>query len=207
MYEKILTKASLDLMKSPDFNIDNFYLAGGTGISLQIGHRKSDDLDFFSETEFSPDKVLAQINPDKVLFAENNTIHCIKNRTKLSFLFYKEKLLYPTIKWKNIDISDCRDIGADKIKTIAQRGSKKDFYDVYAVLNLKLSVRELCGMYNRKFRNSGINNYHVIKSLIYFQNADEDPDVNLMGITADWKWERVKNYFLLNIKEFEKYIK
>lgn len=207
MHERILAKSALSLLAMPEMKINGFYLAGGTGLALQLGHRKSDDLDFFSSEEFFPDKILSQIKPERVLFSEKNTIHCEKNKTKLSFLYYKEKLLFPTIDWKGIKIADYRDIGGDKIKTIAQRGSKKDFYDVYAMLKLKMSIKELCSIYNKKFGSSGINNYHVIKSLIYFSNADEDAGVKLIDNSADWNWERVKNYFLLNNREFARYIK
>ena len=207
MHERILTKSALNLLAMPEMKIEGFYLADGTGLALQLNHRKSDDLDFFSSEEFVPDKILSQIKPDSVMFSEKNTIHCKKNKTKLSFLYYKEKLLYSTLAWKGIQIADYRDIGGDKIKTIAQRGSKKDFYDVYAVLKSQMSIKELCSIYNKKFGSSGINNYHVIKSLIYFSNAEEDAGVNLIDNSADWNWERVKNYFLLNNGEFARYIK
>ena len=76
MFEEILSPAAVDIIESTAQHLDAFYLAGGTGLALQLGHRKSDDLDFFSDRMFNADSILAQIATDRVFFTELGTIHC-----------------------------------------------------------------------------------------------------------------------------------
>ncbi|WP_460176483.1 nucleotidyl transferase AbiEii/AbiGii toxin family protein [Thermodesulfovibrio hydrogeniphilus] len=83
----------------------------------------------------------------------------------MSFLYYNHPLIYPTISWQKVRVADFKDITAEKIKAISQRGTKKDFYDLYAVLKLKLSIKEACVIFKKRFASSGINFYHVLKSL------------------------------------------
>ena len=68
MFEKILSSETLKVVVSLISKLDTFYLAGGTGLALQLGHRKSEDLDFFTDSFFNPDALLSLISPDKVLF-------------------------------------------------------------------------------------------------------------------------------------------
>ncbi|MFH1991648.1 MAG: nucleotidyl transferase AbiEii/AbiGii toxin family protein [Pseudomonadota bacterium] len=64
MFEEILSPAAIDIIQSTAQHIDAFYLAGGTALALQLGHRKSDDFDFFSNRMFNTDSILARISVD-----------------------------------------------------------------------------------------------------------------------------------------------
>ena len=113
-------------------------------------------------------------------------------------------LINPSLHWHNIKIADIKDIVAEKIKTISQRGSKKDFVDLYAVIKLKYSVAEVCDIFKKRFGGSDINFYHVLKSLTFYEDAEEDPMPKMKKPDKMWDWETIKSFFLANIQLFEK---
>lgn len=204
MFENVLPKEAIEIVETLSSNLTDFYLAGGTGLALQLGHRKSVDLDFFSPRLFNTDVLLEHICPHKILLASEGTLHCEIQKVKFSFLFYKPLLIYPLLVWRKVKLADWKDITAEKFKTIAQRGSKKDFYDLYAVIQMKLSIEEACRVFKERFTSTGINMYHVMRSLVFFEDAQEDPEPIFMVNENKWKWEKVKNFFEQNITHFEK---
>ena len=203
MFEEILSEKAVKAVASISAQIEAFYLAGGTGLALQLGHRFSDDLDFFSENPFNVDAVIDSIQPDHVFYSSRGTIHCEINGIRVSLLFYSVPLVYPTLHWHNIKIGDIKDIAAEKIKTISQRGSKKDFVDLYAIIQLKYSVAEVCTIFKKRFGRSDINFYHVLKSLTFFEDAEEEPMPRMKASDKMWDWESIKSFFLSNIQLFE----
>ncbi|MBW1699818.1 MAG: nucleotidyl transferase AbiEii/AbiGii toxin family protein [Deltaproteobacteria bacterium] len=204
MFEEILSEKALKVADSLSVQLSDFYLAGGTGLSLQLGHRFSDDLDFFSGNPFNIDAVIYAIQPNTVFYSSKGTIHCEIKGIRLSLLFYAVPLVYPPIRWHHIRIADIRDIAAEKIKTISQRGSKKDFVDLYAIIKLKFSLSEVCDIFKKRFGKSDINFYHVLKSLTFFEDAEEEPMPRIRQPGTMWDWEAIKEFFLSNIDLFEK---
>lgn len=204
MFENVLPENGTEVIDTLSPKISDFYLAGGTGLSLQLGHRKSADLDFFSPTIFNTEILLKNIQPDKTFLVKEGTIHCELKKVKLSFLYYKQPLVHPTIIWRGINLADWRDITAEKFKAIAQRGTKKDFYDLFAVLQLKLSIDEACWIFKKRFASSDINMYHILKSMTFFEDAEEEPSPVLLMEYGEWQWEKIKKFFEQNIKQFEK---
>lgn len=206
MFEKVLPKNAIWVINNLSQTLNEFYLSGGTGLALQIGHRKSLDLDFLTTEIFNTEILLEKIRPEKILLVREGTIHCELNKVKLSFLFYSQPLIYEPIIWRNIKIADYKDITAEKFKSISQRGRKKDFYDLYAVLQLKLSIEEACNAFKARFASSGINFYFVLKSLVYFEDAEEEPQPILLLKGREWEWKNVKKFFEKNIRNFEKFL-
>lgn len=128
------TEATLrKLQESPA--LDSFYLAGGTGLGLQFGHRLSHDLDFFASELFNEDSLLQRIQdqPGFSLAAKApHTLHTVIGGTKVSFLSYAYPVLFPFARFSNIAVADPRDIACMKISAVASRGTKRDFIDLYA---------------------------------------------------------------------------
>lgn len=203
MFEEILSSEAINIIESMSSHFDTFYLAGGTGLALQLGHRRSDDFDFFSDRIFNPDSILARISADKVFFTELGTVHCELRGIRVSFLYYEVPLTQPPLSWRGIKIAHYKDIVAEKVKTISQRGSKKDFIDLYAILKLKSSVKEVCELFKNRFTALDMNYYHVLKSLIFFEDAEQEPSPLMILSGEDWKWEKIKAFFLNNIVLFE----
>lgn len=116
---------------SQDSVLSNFYLSGGSGLSLQLNHRQSEDLDFFSAKEFNSKQLLnnlRDIDDCQYIQIEKNTLNLFINQVKLQFLYYPYNLLEEFIQYNNLNISSILDIACTKLITISSRGSKKDFF-------------------------------------------------------------------------------
>ena len=114
----------------------NFYLAGGTGLALQIGHRISLDLDFFTGESFDESTLIqkvSEIGDFRLDKKSENSIIGTLNNTKISFLGYKYPLVGELGKISSINIAAIIDIACMKFDAIASRGTKRDFVDVYFV--------------------------------------------------------------------------
>ncbi len=181
----------------------SFYLAGGTGLALQIGHRKSYDFDFFTDKEFSPDSLATVIKKSgfqiKGEMKSWGTLYCILEDIKVSFIFYDCLLLLPPISFESIIVADWRDITVEKLRTVSERGLKKDFYDLYFGIK-KLGVDKLCEMAYKKYGRS-VNYFHIIKGLTYFEEAEKNPEPILIDKTVSW--DEVKKFFVSHFQDFE----
>ena len=206
MYEKVINAKTKRVLESLDKieAIKNFYLAGGTALALQLGHRKSIDLDLFSRKDFSTGElktILSQIGKLKVYSEEERTLNASINGVKISFLGYKYKMLFPLVEYgKNLKLANIRDIACMKIDAISSRGNKKDFIDFYFLLK-EYSLKEILGFFDKKYSGIKYSQLHILKSLIYFQDAEEDP-MPLMFESIDWN--EVKKELRKGVKEFIK---
>jgi len=168
-------------------------LAGGTALALQLNHRKSIDLDWFSASPFSNRKiisVLSKLGNFKLDQQEEGTIHGILNNVRITFLYYKYPLIFPLINFSGINLADERDIAAMKLDAVSSRGSKKDFIDIYFLLQ-KYSLKKLLDFFENKYTEIKYNKIHLLKSLVYFQDAENDPMPKMIK-RADWK--KIKSY-------------
>jgi Nucleotidyl transferase AbiEii toxin, Type IV TA system len=170
---------------------EDFYLAGGTALALEFGHRKSDDLDFFSVKKFSNGalkKTLAKIGKFELTGEDKGTIHGNLDGVKVSFLHYGYKLLYPGISFEGIKLADERDIAAMKIDAASSRGSRKDFVDIYFLME-KYSLSELLGFFETKYKDIKYNKLHILKSLVFFGDAETEP---MPAMIEKLSWKEVK---------------
>lgn len=177
----------------------NFYLAGGTALAWQLGHRQSIDLDWFSRQKFSNRLIkegLAKLGDFRLDSEEDGTIHGSLDKVRISFLFYNYKLLFPLVKSGKVNLADERDIAAMKIDAISSRGSKKDFIDLFFLLE-KYSLAELLDFFEKKYQSIKYNQLHILKSLTYFEDADSEPmPIMLKKIT----WQQVKKQINREVK-------
>ena len=174
-------------------HLSAFALAGGTSLALQLGHRISIDLDFLSTQEFDSNALLETLNVQfdigngamgknsAAMFANyKNT--CIKT----DFLCHNYSLLMPINNVEGVNIYSLEDIAAMKLNAIANRGAKKDFYDIYSLLDC-YTMDTMLNFFREKYKQ--MNDLTVVKSLVYFDDAEREPDpTTLLGIT----WEAVK---------------
>ncbi len=210
MFTGALPEKTRALLKKISALLDrrSFYLAGGSGLALQIGHRISEDLDFFTGRSFDPSSLLGSLRGrvDAVgeIVNEVQTLLADVEGVKCSFFYYEVPLLFELVSWEELKIADWRDILAEKFKTAAQRGSKKDFFDIWGIVQTKkLSLGEAVSLFKKRFQSSGVNLYHVLRSLTYFEDADQEPDPRLME-GFDVSWGEVKSFFSGHQSELEK---
>jgi predicted nucleotidyltransferase component of viral defense system len=208
MHESILdekTKQNLALLSQQEF-IAHFYLAGGTACALHLGHRTSDDLDFFSKqnlTHFEMQNSLRRCGHIVVDFSDSQTLVGRFNKTKVSFFNYNYPLIREPQHFLNIKISSLEDIGCMKLDAISSRGSKRDFVDLYFILKkFNLSLKEFFRYFEQKYGRANYNIVHILKSLVYFDDADRDPELN-MRIT--FSWENLKHFYITEIKRFNNF--
>ena len=112
----------------------SFYLTGGTALALNYGHRKSDDLDFFSPNRFSAAALQTELEQPfrfRLRVQSEGTLHCELNKVKVSFLYYPYPVLRRFLRYQGVAVSHPMDIALTKITAIAQRGSRRDFVDLY----------------------------------------------------------------------------
>lgn len=177
--------------------MNDFYLAGGTALALQIFHRKSLDLDFFTAKTFKPEQIANELNSTfkpkvKVRSLGKGTLHINIGGSIVRLLEFKYPLLDKTQKTINgIKLAGIKDIAAMKLSAIHGRGSKKDFIDIYFILKDLFSLAEIITFYKRKFSVLKEDVSLLLKSLTYFENAEEEPEPLLLK-EADWK--EIKKY-------------
>lgn len=179
--------------------MEQFYLAGGTGLALQIGHRISRDLDFFTRTVFDTSALvqkLVSLGAFQLELKGEQTVVGILNETKLSFLGYKYPLLEPSSVLRGIQVASVPDIACMKIDAISSRGTKRDFIDLFFIAK-NLPLTEILRLFQKKYAAISYNLMHVKKSLVYFADADPDPMPEMLQPV---EWDEVKNFFRNQLK-------
>jgi predicted nucleotidyltransferase component of viral defense system len=184
--------------------IDKAYLAGGTALALQIGHRISVDLDFFTVHEFNEMELSSKLEKlsgyTKDRIAKWTILGKI-GETKFSMFYYKYPLLSKTVKFKNINLASLGDIAAMKIHAIEQRGTRRDFVDVY-FLSKQYTLDQMVAMYQKKYSIPSDRLYFAVRALDYFEDAEQEKQMPKMLVPLDW--EEVKEYFRKETKRLAK---
>lgn len=184
------TKRVLEKIGQSDISTQ-FYLAGGTALAFYLGHRESIDLDWFSNKPFSDQdlkRTLSSLGKFRLDHEEDRTIIGTLDTVKISFFNYDYKLLFPLNNYEKVQLASEQDIAAMKIDAVSSRGSKKDFIDVYFLLE-KYSLDELIGFFEKKYSEIEYNKLHILKSITYFENADREPDPIML---KEFNWQKAK---------------
>ena len=179
--------------------ITPFYLAGGTALALQIAHRQSIDFDFFIKENFDNRNIietLCKYGKFELFNEARNTINGLLNDVRISFFKYKYPLLNNPLSYKNMSIANPEDIALMKLEAISGRGSKKDFIDLYFLLQ-EFSLSKLFEKYPFKYGIEISNHYHLLKSLTYFEDAEHEPMPKMFEKIL---WEQVKKHIIDEIK-------
>jgi hypothetical protein len=191
---QVLPKAQQDLwgnLAGGNF-LSNFYLAGGTAIALHLGHRESIDFDFFSSDPFNAKIIktdLQRISRFRINQESQDTLTLFLSDVKVSFFQYPYALIENTTRLKGISIAALKDLVAMKVIAIGQRGTKKDFVDLHAIMVEGWNLNAIFDCVEQKFQEQEFNHVHLLKSLTFFSDAEEDPMPKMKnGIT----WEKVK---------------
>lgn len=193
MFEQSISKETKLVLEKIGRNdlAEKFYLAGGTALAIALGHRESIDLDWFCQTDFSNQEIkakLSKLGNFKVISESEGTVNGLLDEVRVSFLRYQYKLIFPLVAMGRVKLADERDIAAMKIDAISSRGSKKDFIDIFFLLK-KYSLEEIIGFFQKKYAEIDYNKLHILKSLVYFMDADEEPmPIMIQSIN----WEKVK---------------
>jgi hypothetical protein len=178
-----------------------FYLAGGTGLALHLGHRESEDLDFFSRRSFRPDllaKSLARAGTPEHISLGPGSIECWLRGFKVQLLHYPYRRLEDLHQTKWGRLADPLDIVLMELTAISQRGSKRDFVDLACFLRSypQFPLGELLELLPRKYGR--INRAHYLRALVYFQDAEREPAPRMRW---DLSWKKVKEQLQREVTE------
>ena len=179
-----------------------FYLAGGTALSLQLGHRRSVDLDFFSPTEDIPtiravlEESLAAFQPTLADSAWGNLVYLAKD-VRVGFYGYGFPLVAPLVETENLRLASVKDIALMKLDTLLSRAARKDFYDLYFICQ-NIPLRQLLELAPKKYANVRDFEAQTVKRLVYFENAETDIDPYFFKPVS---WQTVKEFFIQQAKE------
>jgi hypothetical protein len=158
---------------------EGFYLAGGTALALQIGHRDSVDFDFFKPDAFDTALLLDRLTeafPSLSIVKvqdERNTLSLVVSESiKMSFMRYPYQLLRPLVRADHLDLADIADIACMKLSAITGRGTTKDYVDLYFILQ-RIPLKELLALCFVKLPT--LDRALVLKALVYFDDLDDEP--------------------------------
>lgn len=158
---------------------EGFYLAGGTALALQVGHRDSIDFDFFKEASFDTQQLFVALarsfDPGMVVKVqdERDTLTVlVEDVIKLSFMSYPYPLLRPLISTAYMDLADILDVGCMKLSAITGRAAMKDYVDLYFILR-QITLPELLDLCAQKLPQ--LDRGLILKSLVYFDDVPEEP--------------------------------
>ena len=184
------------LMTLPE--LQDFFLVGGTALALQLGHRISIDIDLFTQKDFDTKKLFLKLNKQfKIsdLTEDTNTLNFniifpekSDNIIKIDLIKYSYPLINPIFEIDKIRLLSVEDIIPMKLSAVAGRGSKKDFYDIFYLLK-SYSLNKMFKLFKKKFPNT--NEFHILKSLTYFEDAEIEPNPQMTEKT-DWNIVKIK---------------
>lgn len=178
--------------------LSEFDLVGGTALALLIGKRFSDDLDFFNNKDFDESNLLSKLNEKfhvKVNGLSKNSLNLIINDVKVDMLSHQYPKINRSKTLEGIKFSSLEDISAMKVNAITRRGSKKDFFDIYFLLN-QFSLINILTNYQKKYPEVSLT--MAYKSLIYFDDAENDLNPKVI---KPIKWIDVKKRIENEVKK------
>ena len=172
------------LMRQP--LLADMRLVGGTSLALQYGHRRSVDLDFFGHTTEDIDELTNMMHDCADNVVRGNCTKRIKayflNNVKVDVVNYDYKWIDEPVVEDGLRLASPKDIAAMKVNAVMGRGTKKDFVDVYFLLQ-HYTFEELMQFYLQKYTDG--SEYRALLSMSYFADADSQP-MPYMLQKVDW---------------------
>jgi predicted nucleotidyltransferase component of viral defense system len=178
-----------------------FYLAGGTAVALHLGHRLSHDLDFFTpERSFPTDlprRELGHRGELTVVQEDAGTFLGTFNGVRISFFIYPYSLLETPIELEGIQIVGLLDLAAMKLDAISSRGKKRDFIDLYEICQSVFPLEQAIRHFEQKYAGVNYSMVHLLKSLTYFEDAEDDP---MPQVLTPLEWAEVRRFFEAEVR-------
>lgn len=175
----------------------DFYLAGGTALALRLGHRYSIDLDFFSTTNWV-ERPTRRIIVDMLSALQVQVLEDVDGNLLLraldvhiGFFGYRHPLLASTDDVEGVAVASITDIGLMKLDALISRGSRKDFYDLYMIMQT-IPLPDLLALGRAKYPYARDFELMAVESLVFFENADRDLQPQLL---LDLPWAVVRDFF------------
>ncbi|MBN1331907.1 nucleotidyl transferase AbiEii/AbiGii toxin family protein [Candidatus Dojkabacteria bacterium] len=202
LYKEVLPNHSFMLLEELMKNkkLKNFYLVGGTALSLQIGHRESIDLDLFSQEEF-PSNLVDNIEDQSVIRKFDNSIETTIHSTKVFLFNFNYPLYEPLVEINGIRLANPIDIGLMKLLALQGRTTKKDIIDLYFIDKEIISLEKLLTIFEDHYPKESFNSYQSFKAVIDKNQVNSEPDPSMLE-PINWaaSFEIVQNKINQHIK-------
>ncbi len=202
LHTQTVDPLTLGLLKRlmADEALQQFTLVGGTALALQIGHRKSVDLDMFSHEDFRSEDILQHLLEEgyaaNVRFSQRQTLIVEIEGIKIDFIRFRYPFAEQIIVNEGIRLASILDIACMKLDAITGRGRKKDFCDLYYLLQY-FSLSNMMEAYSKMFSHSTL--FHVYKSLTWFEDADLDADPEVSD--NEFNWEKAQKAIIAAVEK------
>ena len=198
LYLETVESSTLELLKKLQRLpvLEQTRLVGGTALALQLGHRKSIDLDFFGTVDCEAEYLRESIAgiASLTILKESPHIHIyIVDGIKVDIVNYKYPWLDDVVLEQGLRLASVSDIAAMKITAIIGWGSKMVFIDIAVLLHL-FSLEEILHFYAAKYNDSSV--FVAMKSLANFDDAKSD---TMPDMFVNQSWQQVKAYILSKI--------
>lgn len=181
----------------------SFYLAGGTSLAIQLGHRVSEDLDFFNPDPI-PQSFLRMIEKQLAGFSlaisvnTEDELSLVAGGTKLTFLAYPFPVLLPFVPYGGLKLASVLEIAAMKAYALGRRGTLKDYVDIYFIVLTRISIKEIAELAEKKFGDQLFNTRLFFEQLIYLQDL---PEENIKFLQNPVSRQELQRFFEEKIKE------
>lgn len=208
MYWSILDNKRIELLRKivKTISLNNYYMVGGTALSLQLNLRESFDFDFCTSDMFNSDVLLSElksIGNTEVKQNQKGTIDVLLDGVQVSFFFYQNNLVENIVKndeIPNLRMASILDIAAMKVAAIGGRGAKKDFFDLYNIMKkCNIDTEKLASAVIKKF-GTNVNYVNMIMGLSYFEDAESE---ELPKTFVEYDWNTIKKHFIDIQPEFQ----
>src|SRR3989344_3213816 len=182
-----------------------FYLAGGTALALQLGHRTSLDFDFYSPKHFSAAGLFSKIQKNfkekaKKISQQKDTLFCNIDGVDLSFFWYQYSHIARPITYQDIALASLEDIAAMKLVAVGHRPAKRDYIDIFYLLK-KFTLKEIFTYTHKKYPN--FNSYHSQRALSYFEDLEDPKQRSVKVLDPDFSWPEAKKKLFEEVKKYQ----
>lgn len=206
IHNECLTEKGWKVLLSLKGIIKKYYgtMAGGTALALQIGHRISDNLDFYTDTYFSVESLISDIRrtgrPFNVISEGDGYLFAEVDGIRFSLLEYDYPFINKAVSYEGVQVADVLDIVTMKIMAVSNNGTRSDFIDIYFVLQ-GIPFADVAEHMVKRFGKERVNAIDIGQSLIDFSGADFNPEpVYVKGHKVSW--DEVKGYLKRESKQF-----
>ena len=182
------------------------YLAGGTALALQIGHRLSVDFDIFLKKSFVRRTLINQcrrlFGQIQVIQENNDQItFTTPQHIKLDFVNYPYLPIFPLVKTNSLPLASVNEIAADKASTIGQRATWRDYVDIFFLLKDRhVNLSEIISSAKQKFSGE-FNEVLFCEQLVYFKDLEVVP---IEFIQQTYSETEIKNFLEVQVNQFLK---
>jgi len=203
--EKPLWNLLRDLQEKELFK--DYFLVGGTALSLQLGHRISNDIDLFTRNDINKDEIFDFLNRDykgnyQIHNVQNIILQIIINGIKVDFVKYAYDLIEDVKSDEGIRYLGKKDIAAMKLMAVANRGDQaKDFVDIYYLLR-EINLFDMFEYYKQKYNQNDIS--HIKRSLVYFDDVTDSNWASVKFLKDTLSKETIKQTIIHEMNNYNK---